>query len=190
MAVILSVLVFGGVTLFRGGILFSPGALNAQSSGQQLGGVRSHAELSSRCAACHPAPWQAATMSDRCVICHTEVLNDPSNFHRLISTTNDNCRDCHTDHRGASQSLTLLNSSQFPHDKLGYSLKGHKTTSNGSAFTCADCHPQKTSIFDPNVCVTCHNQIDAAYIVKHIAAFGNGCLACHDGVDVYGKGKL
>lgn len=188
--VILSVLIFGGVTLVRGGILFSPGSLNAQKSDQPLGGVRSHADLATKCAACHPAPWQLATMSDRCIVCHIDVLADPKNFHRIISTSANNCRDCHTDHHGPAQSLTSMDMSKFPHDKVGYSLKGHAKTANGSAFACADCHGTKTSGFDIAVCATCHSQIDAAYMIKHIAAFGLSCLACHDGVDVYGKGKF
>ena len=79
---------------------------------------------------------------------------------------------------------------QFPHEKVGYSLKGHQKTTSGSAFACSDCHGNKTSVFDPGICGACHSQIDSAYMLNHVAAFGNGCLACHDGVDVYGKGKF
>jgi hypothetical protein len=82
--IILSLLIIGGFTLARGSILFSAGPLNAQIGAQTLGGVRSHADLATKCAACHPAPWQTETMSDRCVACHADVVQDPMNFHRVI----------------------------------------------------------------------------------------------------------
>ena len=189
-SVIASILIFGGITLLRGGILFNPGALNAQKSAQPIGGIYAHAELSTRCASCHPAPWQSETMSELCVACHTDVGKDPTNFHQVLLKENTNCRICHTDHRGASESLTIMDSQQFPHDKVGYSLNGHQKTISGSVFTCSDCHGEKTSVFNQATCLTCHNQIDAVYMLNHIAAFGDGCLACHDGVDVYGKGKF
>ena len=45
---LLTVLVVIGVGFIRGGVLFSPGALNAEA-GADLGGVASHAELAGRC---------------------------------------------------------------------------------------------------------------------------------------------
>ena len=185
--VVLGFLIFGGVTLVRGGVLFNPGSLNAQEGSQPLGGVFAHADMATKCAACHPAPWQSETMCDRCVACHTDVGQDPQNFHHAIVDGNVNCRRCHSDHNGVAASLTIMDPHQFPHEKVGYSLSGHHRTENGSAFTCADCHGEKTSSFDIGVCATCHNQIDAVYMEKHTAAFGLDCLACHDGLDVYGK---
>lgn len=188
--VVISMLVFGGITLLRGGVLFTPGALNAQKGTQPIGGVYSHAELSTNCASCHPAPWQSDTISDRCIACHKDVGQDPNNFHLAIVDKNVGCRGCHVDHRGATESLTIMDSKLFPHEKVGYSLIGHARTANGSAFACSDCHREKTSVFNIDVCATCHSQIDASYMVNHIAAFGQSCLACHDGVDIYGKGKF
>ncbi len=56
---LLTVLVVVVVGQVHGGVLFSPGPLNAQS-GAMLGSVTSHAELSGRCTACHAYFWQTA----------------------------------------------------------------------------------------------------------------------------------
>jgi hypothetical protein len=185
--VLLGLLIFGGVTLFRGGVLFTPGGLNAQAGDQLIGGVASHAALSTQCGSCHPAPWQSETMSNLCIACHTDVGQDPQNFHHALVNEKGNCRDCHTDHHGAAASLTKMDLRYFPHEKIGYSLKVHQKTANGSAFACFDCHGDKTSSFDQVTCSTCHSQIDTAYMEKHLAAFGQDCLTCHDGVDVYAQ---
>jgi hypothetical protein len=53
-AVLVTLLLITGFVLVRGGSIFIPGPLNAQASGESLGGVRSHAETGGRCAACRP----------------------------------------------------------------------------------------------------------------------------------------
>ncbi len=75
LAVALTLLLALGVTLVRGGRWFSPGPLNAQASGAELGGVTSHAATGGRCQACHTAPWDRTTLADRCLACHT-AIND------------------------------------------------------------------------------------------------------------------
>ena len=78
------ILVVVGVGVVKGGILFSPGPLNAQVAAS-LGGATSHADLSNNCSTCHAFFWQAgATMSDRCMACHTDVATqrqDPATLH-------------------------------------------------------------------------------------------------------------
>ena len=63
------IMAVGGWVYAKGGLLYNPGPLNAQT-GEMLGGVTSHAELSEQCDACHSAPWSAVTMTDLCVDCH------------------------------------------------------------------------------------------------------------------------
>ncbi|NJD59628.1 MAG: hypothetical protein FIA98_09550, partial [Anaerolineae bacterium] len=50
------ILIVLGAGLAFGGVLFSPGALNAQA-GALVGGVASHAEFPGRCSACHAFIW-------------------------------------------------------------------------------------------------------------------------------------
>jgi hypothetical protein len=189
---LLTVGVVLGVMLLWGGRLFSPGALNAQAGAASLGGVQSHAEIGGRCAACHTAPWGSATMSDRCLACHDDLalqLQDPSSLHGALKVSSDHlaCYDCHPEHRGATAQLTFVDPNTFPHDATGYSLQGHKKTASGTRFTCADCHAESLAQFDVAVCASCHRELNAAFMQDHVAAFGLGCLACHDGVDTYGS---
>lgn len=182
-------LIIGGISVLRGGVLFDPGPLNAQVGEQKLGGVASHAEIGGRCSACHTAVWQADKMSDRCLHCHQELVNDPQDFHTIMLAQSEfgACHNCHTEHGGAQASLTNMNLNRFPHDAAGYSLNGHQQNLAGTNFTCSDCHGSQIGSLDPSVCADCHARIDSPYMNAHMASFGSGCLACHDGLDTYGK---
>jgi hypothetical protein len=187
---ILSIIVVVAVGLFRGGILFNPGALNAQS-GSPLGGATSHADLSNRCSACHVAFWQTSKMADRCMICHADVAAqklDPTTLHgdQLINKPGMTCRICHPDHRGANASLTDLSKVDLKHNAFGYALTAHQKQTDGSAFICSTCHTSGFSKFDQTICTTCHQQIKADFMQSHLQAYGANCLACHDGIDTYG----
>jgi hypothetical protein len=186
-AVILGILIFGGITIFRGDLLYNPGALNALKGVTLLGGVSSHNELKTDCSACHPAPWQNETMTDRCLACHPNVKQDKADFHQKIFVDRANCRDCHTEHRGTGASLTIMDLQRFPHRKIGFSLNTHQETENGSVFACSDCHGDQISKFEPVLCGSCHTRLDSTYMLDHVAAFGQDCLACHDGVDIYSE---
>jgi hypothetical protein len=70
-AALITALVIAGAAFAQGGVLYSPGALNAQS-GEMLGGVTSHAETGGECKVCHVAPWSTEGMADRCAVCHTD----------------------------------------------------------------------------------------------------------------------
>ena len=177
------------VAVATGDAIFSPGDLSA-AQGQVRGGVASHAELASQCGACHAAVWSTDRMADRCLACHTEVaqeLGSRQGLHGTIAASGE-CRDCHTDHRGAAASLTVAGLAGFPHDQLGWSLRAHTVATSGAATGCRDCHPSALSAFDVASCRACHQRLDAAYLTQHLADFGPACLGCHDGLETYGKG--
>ena len=179
------------VLVLWGGSLFSPGPLNAQEGAETRGGVRSHAETAGRCSACHPAPWSGETVSDRCLVCHVEVqvqLADPASLHGALASDDSvqPCYSCHGEHQGAEAPLTQVDPSGFPHQVTGFSLEGHGQTAGGGEFSCADCHGQDLTSFDPRVCDECHRERDAAFAQAHLGAFGPDCLPCHDGIDRYG----
>jgi hypothetical protein len=187
---VLTGLVVIAVGMLRGGVLFSPGPLNAQS-GALIGTVTSHADLSGRCTACHTYFWQSTTMADRCVLCHADVaaqLQDPSTLHgdQLKKKPGMPCRSCHPDHRGVNAALTDMSKVDITHEVFGYSLTAHQRQKDGSTFACNTCHVNGYTIFDQAVCTTCHQQIDLQYMQSHLQAYGEVCLACHDGIDTYG----
>jgi hypothetical protein len=186
-AAIITALVIAGYAYARGGVLYNPGPLNAQS-GEMLGGVTSHAETGGNCKACHTAPWEAAKMEDRCVACHGEIamqMKDVATLHGSLLTGQPDlrCRFCHPEHRGPDASLTELNGISFPHEAVGFSLKGHQFKVTREAFVCSDCHADDISRFDPQTCDTCHRQMDLGFMTGHVLSFGSACLNCHDGVD-------
>lgn len=189
-AALITLFALVGVALSSGGQMFSAGDLSAQA-GETIGGVTSHAQIP-ECKACHSAPWESDTMADRCLSCHTDIADQMRNVAQLHGAITQKlaslaCRDCHFEHRGATASLTDMGNNVFPHDEFGYSLKGHQLTAKNEAFVCSDCHGADISTFAPDSCQTCHNEIDIAFTQAHTLSFGTDCLACHDGVDQYGK---
>ncbi len=189
-AFVITLLLIGGGASINGGKMFAPGKLNAQT-GESLGGVTSHADLSAECDACHAAPWGADKMGDRCMACHTEIsaqLQNVSSLHgSLMQDVPDlQCRACHPEHRGPDASLVEMDPATFPHDAVGFALTAHAQKTDGTAFACGDCHLQNVASFEAAVCADCHQQIDSAFTEAHTAAYGSDCLACHDGVETYG----
>lgn len=184
---LLATVVMGFVS---GGTMFSPGGLNAENEyGMTLGDVSSHAETRGDCARCHPEPWSSQTMAARCLACHPNVqaeLRDPKTLHSAFADVS-NCRDCHTEHRGAQAEITRLDAN-FPHEKVGFVLTRHQKLADGNPFKCADCHTKSIATFDRAQCETCHRDPTGTFSLKptfaaHIGDFGNDCLACHDGAD-------
>lgn len=181
-------ILIGGVAFTRGGVLFNPGELNAQAGSRSLGGVSSHAELGGRCAACHTAFWQREKMADRCLTCHADLIDSADNFHRamLAQSQTWECFGCHTDHNGAEASMNIMDLERFPHQAVGFSLQGHRLMTSGVSFACSDCHGEDISRFNQATCTDCHRQINLTFLDEHLNTFGQDCLACHDGVDIYG----
>lgn len=190
LAAVITVFVIAGYAYAKGGSLYNPGPLSAKN-GEALGGVTSHAEIGGDCKACHTAPWEIAVMADRCAVCHAEIasqMQSVASMHGKMMHDNPNlsCRHCHPEHRGADAQLTVMDGTSFPHEAVGYSLKGHQLTATRKTFTCDDCHHGDISTFASDSCQTCHSQIDLAFTQAHLLAFGTDCLVCHDGVDRYG----
>jgi hypothetical protein len=179
-----------GFALFGGGQMFSAGALNSQP-GDTYGGVTSHAQITA-CSDCHVFPLGAQTMADRCAACHTDIaeqMKDVAKLHGAIKQKSSAfaCYDCHPEHRGKTASLTDMGENTFPHETLGFSLKGHRLTAAREAFSCTDCHHEDIKTFSAETCDSCHRQMDIVFTQTHVLSFGTDCLACHDGVDRFGK---
>ena len=189
-AFILTLLVAGIFVVTSGNAMFSPGELSAHGD-EMLGGVTSHNAIGSDCALCHTAPWATDNMQDRCLSCHIETkleVTSEASLHGALLLHNPelSCRDCHPDHRGADAPLTELGATSFPHELVGFSLASHQEKMDGSPFECANCHAQGITVFEQNACAECHQNINTEFMQTHLAAYGENCLACHDGVETYG----
>jgi cytochrome c3-like protein len=191
LAALITALAIAGYAYARGGSMYSPGPLSAQG-GRTLGGVTSHAGTGSDCKACHTAPWESAKMADRCVACHTDIakqMREVATVHGTLMHKDPNlgCRHCHPEHRGTDAALTAMEDASFPHEVVGFSLKGHQLTAAREPFTCKDCHHSDITTFTPDTCDACHRQMDLGFMTAHTLSFGSACLDCHDGVDRFGK---
>jgi cytochrome c7-like protein len=190
--IIVALFSLGASTLawtLSGGAVFSPGPLNAERDSLRLGGVTSHAELSRRCGACHPAPLRGKTMSELCTACHTAIaaqLADSTTFHGSLEGAGA-CLGCHTEHGGPAASVTRFAGSGVAHDRFGFSLGGHRETASGRPFACTDCHTGRRFTFPAERCQGCHRDYQAQFIRKHSATWGSDCRSCHDGLDRFGR---
>jgi hypothetical protein len=189
LAAILTLVVVVGIGLAQGGVLYNPGELNAERGAQAIGGVFSHAETGGRCSACHSPFWSLKKMGDLCLECHTNLVQDPKDFHRVMLAQSQftACHHCHSDHNGPQGALTSFDLDQFPHDKIGFSLQAHQKKEDGTPFICEHCHNTKITEFDQASCAACHLELAPDRMQTHQQAFGTGCLACHDGLDSYGE---
>lgn len=191
LAALLTSLVIAGYAYARGGLMFNPGPLNAQGD-RSFGGVSSHAEIGAECRSCHTAPWEPATMAERCLACHTTIAEQMGNAGTVHGALFQNdpglaCRHCHPEHRGAEAPLTVMEGVPFPHEVVGFSLKGHQLSTARQPFACDDCHQADITTFSLEACDTCHRQTDPGFMTAHTLSFGSACLDCHDGVDRFGE---
>ena len=170
-----------------GGDIFSSGPLNADQGAASIGGAWSHADLA--CGDCHTPFWSATRMGDRCLACHTDIaeqLAQPTSLHAGIASA-ETCRKCHPEHRGSHGTLTLYAPDLYPHAEFGFFLLSHLKMADGRAFTCSDCHVDTSQAFTQDTCIGCHQTLDSSRMATHTLDFGVNCLACHDGIDTFGK---
>ena len=170
------------VTQLFGGVMFSPGALSTQGSSRPpLKNYASHAEYEGHCEWCH-VPWQGSSAT-LCEECHTNVadeLRTGTGLHGVLKSGGD-CQLCHIEHKGPDADQTALAMLTFPHEQTGYSLVKHQTWPDGRSFACRDCHDPVAPgyTFETSLCETCHRQLDAGFVDRHVARFSSNCLVCH-----------
>jgi hypothetical protein len=131
------------------------------------------------CAGCHPTARALAGFTEApttCQGCHAADDKHKGAF-------GEGCANCHGTDRWDD---ARLSGSPEVHEKLGFSLDAHQRTASGAAFACKDCHTGGSYRNARTSCADCHREEEPKFMAAHIAAFGDGCLACHDGKDRYG----
>jgi hypothetical protein len=132
-----------------------------------------HANLESRCEACHAA-FNRDAQNQLCVACHRPVGADVTartGFHghdRNASTAA--CSSCHTDHQGRGTVLVRFTPARFDHRATDYPLHGaHERV------VCASCHlPGQKYRQASSACVDCHRTDE-----PHRGRLGVRCSSCH-----------
>ena len=139
--------------------VFSPGPL-----------IEGHAKLDDQCQSCH-VRFNRQAQDGLCLACHKAVKRDLDaklGLHGKMKP--DNCRSCHTDHKGREARIAVIDEKRFDHAKTDFALKGgHRTVA------CVTCHKPATKRRDtPSDCVSCHRKDD-----KHAGGLGAACADCH-----------
>lgn len=139
--------------------VFSPGPL-----------IEGHAKLEAECDSCH-VRFNRQAQDALCAGCHKAVGADLAAGRGLHGKMKrDSCRSCHTDHKGRSARIAVLDERRFDHAATDFVLKGrHRDTA------CNACHKPATKRRDtPSDCVSCHRKDD-----KHAGGLGIRCADCH-----------
>ncbi len=135
--------------------------------------IAGHAEYESECARCHQR-FSKTEQSRLCLDCHDKVSEDlqaRQGFHgRAPGLSEQECKSCHTDHKGRSADIVKLNRDSFDHKLTDYALQGAHT-----ALPCAACHAADKPFRDaPSACNDCHQKTD-----PHQGRLGEQCADCH-----------
>jgi hypothetical protein len=143
--------------------------------------VQGHAKWEEDCSKCH-VRFEKTAQDRLCIDCHKEVgadVRDRRGFHGRQKP--QQCRSCHTDHRGRTAQIVPLDKQKFDHDETDYLLRGkHKPVA------CEKCHEPKKKFWEaPSDCNTCHKEDDV-----HKGSLGSQCADCHTENDWKEKAKF
>lgn len=157
--------------------VFSLGAASAQTVIERLVSpgplATAHANLESRCDACHVA-FNRSAQNRSCVACHATVGADVAartGFHgRDRRASAQSCASCHSDHQGRAAAMVEFNPQRFDHALTDYPLRGAHVR-----VTCAQCHAAGRKFRQaPSACVECHRAEE-----PHRGRLGVRCASCH-----------
>jgi len=137
--------------------------------------IKAHEKYEEDCDQCHET-GDKKKQGALCVSCHDhenilDDINKKTGFHgRLPGAVRNNCKHCHSDHKGRDANIILFNTTTFDHSKTDFELKGkHSKTA------CNTCHkPDKRYSQAPVACYACHKKDDV-----HEGKQGKDCEDCH-----------
>ena len=146
--------------------LFSPGKL-----------IDGHAKYEQTCNKCHDK-FDKGHQSDLCVACHKDILKDidsKSGYHgRNKKIRSQECRVCHTDHKGRNIDIVKLDKLAFDHHLTDFKLEGqHRRVE------CGNCHkPKKKYREAPGACYSCHKK-ESPHKAEKLGKLAKSCHSCH-----------
>ena len=136
--------------------------------------ISGHAKIESQCGQCHE-PGSRKSQPKLCLACHKDVgadIADKRGYHGRDPTISaQDCKHCHTDHKGASFDIVQLDRETFNHARTNFALTGAH-----ASVTCNACHPANTKFRKaPGTCGECHKAGD-----PHKGRLGSSCESCHE----------
>ncbi|GAB4398271.1 MAG: hypothetical protein OHK0052_21250 [Anaerolineales bacterium] len=172
---------------WRGNLLFSPGALSAQTqTAITLQNFHSHADFETQCAQCHQPLTKP--MPTLCLACHTEIQAqiETNQIHARFPQAQQ-CTTCHSEHRGRDFNPSAPARQNFDHSLTRFSLLHHAVDYTASPMPCQACHRGANFALEPAACAQCHADHNPNFIAQHRTDFGEDCLQCHDGLDRFSR---
>ena len=135
--------------------------------------VQSHADIESKCEACH-TPFSQSTQDSLCLDCHKPVKADlakGTGFHgKSPLVKGAECNLCHDDHKGRDAVIVKLDPPTFDHAVTDFVLGGAHLD-----LGCTDCHAKgKRWAEAPSSCFSCHDADQ-----PHKGNLGQECESCH-----------
>ena len=136
--------------------------------------IEGHAEVETECSSCHLA-FERGKQPELCLACHEDVASDIDGkigFHGLFEKAREeNCANCHADHKGRDADVVNLDEGGFDHDFTDFPLQsGHASVG------CVDCHDEGVKHREaPQECFSCHEPDNV-----HGEFVGTGCDGCHE----------
>jgi len=135
--------------------------------------ISGHEEFEAECTLCH-VRLRDTTQKKLCLDCHEEVASDiadNSGFHgKDHSAANQDCKTCHSDHRGRKAGIVWLDKDNFDHRLTDFELHGRHTQAE-----CSACHATEEKYREArHGCYSCHSEDDA-----HEGKLGKKCAQCH-----------
>jgi hypothetical protein len=165
---VLSTLFVAPMSLMAGklDLLLMPGSL-----------IQDHAEFEEKCESCHET-LKKASQAGRCLSCHDHEdiesdIDKGEGYHgQLDKDLAQDCKHCHTDHKGREHDVVNLDTESFDHKLTDFELKGAHMT-----LSCQLCHTQELKKYRnaSSVCFDCHETDDA-----HKGKLGEECDKCHN----------
>jgi len=135
--------------------------------------IEGHAKLEGECSKCHK-PFSRNTQTKLCLDCHKDVASDRALHSGLHGRTREaltqDCRKCHSEHKGREADINQMDRETFNHDSTNYKLVGaHRNAS------CEGCHAAKVKFRKaPTGCIECHRKVE-----PHRGRLGERCDGCH-----------
>jgi hypothetical protein len=135
--------------------------------------AQAHADIEGECEKCHVS-FDKTAQPRVCLECHDKIARDFREHVGMHGRQSEaQCRACHTEHKGRSASITLVDLGAFNHDASDFPLIGKHLRAD-----CTSCHAVGTRYRDAKSdCIACHVRDDV-----HSGRLGTNCAQCHGSV--------
>lgn len=135
--------------------------------------IEGHKKYENDCNNCHEK-FSKKKQSRLCRECHKridkEIKGHKGHHGRIHGISTNECKTCHTDHKGREMDIIKLDQQAFDHTMTDFPLKGRH-----QLIACDSCHrAEKPYHKTPVDCYSCHKKDDS-----HKGNLGKKCKQCH-----------